>query len=83
MSLMYLARFIRPDILFPVNYLANPLITDFGKALRIVKFIAGVKDRGSIFDSRVETPLHIPYLHQHSVPLRPNPNPHPNPHSSS
>jgi hypothetical protein len=58
MSLMYLARFTRPDILFAVSYLATksaqPSEADMKKAQRIVKFIAGTKDRGIVFDARVK-----------------------------
>jgi hypothetical protein len=48
MSLMYLARFTRADILMPVSYLAtrssNPTVEDYSKLMRIVKYVAGTKD---------------------------------------
>jgi hypothetical protein len=53
MSLMYLARFTRADILMPVSYLAtrssNPTEEDFVKLQRIVRYIAGTIDVCLIF----------------------------------
>lgn len=53
MSLMYLARFTRPDILFATTYLAtktsNPSEADYAKARRILKYIASTKGRGLVF----------------------------------
>ena len=50
MTLMYLARFTRPDILMPISYLAtrsaNPTQEDYTKLLRIVRYIAGTHDVG-------------------------------------
>lgn len=44
MSLMYLARFTRPDILFAVTYLAtkcqNPTEDDYAQGIRILKYLA-------------------------------------------
>eukprot|EP01033_Poteriospumella_lacustris_P017558 gene17558-12566_t len=48
MSLMYLARFTRPDILFPLSILATrttaPSATDLQHAFRIVTYLNGTKD---------------------------------------
>jgi hypothetical protein len=53
MSLMYLARFTRPDILMPVTYLATrsakPNVEDFSKLMRIVRYIAGTSHIGLQF----------------------------------
>jgi hypothetical protein len=53
MSLMYLARYTRPDILFSVTYLAtkcsNPTELDMKGAIRILKYLKGTKYRGLLF----------------------------------
>jgi len=53
MSLMYLARFTRSDILMPVTYLAtrsaNPTTEDFSKLMRIVRYLAGSPNIGLHF----------------------------------
>lgn len=45
MTLMYLARFTRPDILMPVTFLATrnsgPTEEDMAKAMRVVRYLAG------------------------------------------
>jgi hypothetical protein len=50
MSLMYLARFTRPDILMPVSYLATrsqtPTEDDMSKTLRILRYLYGTKRVG-------------------------------------
>ena len=50
MSLMYIGRFTRPDILMPTSYLAtrssSPTADDYAKALRIVKYLAGTPTYG-------------------------------------
>jgi hypothetical protein len=50
MSLMYIGRLTRPDILMPVSYLAtkssNPSAQDYSKALRVVKYLAGTPTKG-------------------------------------
>jgi hypothetical protein len=48
MSLMYLARFTRPDILMPTTYLATkcskPTVADLKKCQRILDYLAGTLD---------------------------------------
>jgi hypothetical protein len=50
MSLMYLARFTRPDILMVVSFLTSkcskPTKEDLGKAERVVKYLAGTANMG-------------------------------------
>jgi hypothetical protein len=50
MSLMYLARLTRPDILLPVTYLAtksaNPTSEDLKHAHRILHYLNGTRDKG-------------------------------------
>jgi hypothetical protein len=52
MSLMYLARLTRPDILLSVTYLAskshNCTTTDWQSAIRVLKYLDGSRDRGII-----------------------------------
>ena len=54
MSLMYLARFTRPDILFSVSFLAsrcsNPTKDDKEKLMRIVRYLSGTRKLGLRFD---------------------------------
>jgi hypothetical protein len=53
MSLMYLARYTRPDVLMPVSYLATksskPTEDDFGKAMRVLRYLAGTVSVGLEF----------------------------------
>jgi len=53
MSLMYLARFTRSDILMPITYLAtrsaNPTVEDFSKLMRVVRYLAGTPTIGLQF----------------------------------
>jgi hypothetical protein len=53
MSLMFIARYTRPDILMPVSYLATksngPTEDDMDKAKRILKFLAGTTTTGIVF----------------------------------
>ena len=57
MSLMYLARYTRPDVLFSVSFLAskcsNPTSDDMDKVMRIVRFLSGTRGLGLRFDSAV------------------------------
>jgi len=50
MKLMYLARFTRPDILFPVTFLSsksqNPNVHDWKQAIRVVRYLKGTKTHG-------------------------------------
>jgi len=52
MSLMYLARLTRPDILLPVTYLAtkshNATTTDWNSAMRILSYLDGTRSKGVI-----------------------------------
>jgi hypothetical protein len=63
MSLMYLARFTRPDILMPVTYLAtksaSPTLSDYKKALRILAYTATTKSRALNFKSNADLTLKI------------------------
>jgi hypothetical protein len=53
MSLMYLARYTRPDVLMPVSYLATksskPTEDDLGKAMRVLRYLAGTVSMGLEF----------------------------------
>jgi hypothetical protein len=55
MSLMFLARFTRSDILMPVTYLAtksaNPKQKDFNKGMRILNYVVKTKSRHILFNS--------------------------------
>jgi hypothetical protein len=57
MALMYLARFTRPDILFPVSFLATrcskPTVEDHTKLLRVLKYLAGTPSTGITYRSDV------------------------------
>jgi hypothetical protein len=63
MSLMFIARYTRPDILMPVSYLATknnaPTKDDMDKAKRILKFLAGTTTKGI-----ASTDLHLINLNQ-------------------
>jgi hypothetical protein len=53
MTLMYLARFTRPDILMPLSFLASkcskPTQEDFSKLMRILRYTSGTKKDGLTF----------------------------------
>ena len=55
MSLMFIARFTRPDVLFPVSFLATkcktPSINDWNKALRILRYLSGTKNEGLVYQA--------------------------------
>ena len=57
MSLMYLARFTRPDILFSLSYLATrssePSMDDLAKLHRVARYLSGTLGVSLRFDSRV------------------------------
>jgi hypothetical protein len=57
MSLMYLARFTRPDILMPVSYLStrsnDPTEEDYQKLLRVVRYLSGTKSVGIVFKHNI------------------------------
>jgi hypothetical protein len=63
MSLMYLARFTRPDVLMPVTYLATksagPKQSDYNKGIRILAYIVGTRDRTLHFTARASLTLLI------------------------
>jgi hypothetical protein len=63
MSLMYLARFTRADILMPVSYLAtrssNPTVEDFSKVMRILRYLSGTANFGITFKSTDDLRLRI------------------------
>lgn len=53
MSMMFLARLTRPDILLPVSYLAtrssSPTEEDLGKLMRIARYLNGTRDVGLVY----------------------------------
>jgi len=57
MSMMYLARFTRPDILMPISFLASkcsdPNIDHYSKVLRVLKYLAGTQNVGLVFRSDI------------------------------
>jgi len=59
MTLMYLARYTRPDILLAVTVLASrcsaPSDDDMGKAMRVVRYLAGTREMGLCL--RADIPL--------------------------
>jgi hypothetical protein len=63
MSLMYLARFTRPDVLMPVTFLATksaaPTQGDYNKGMRILNYLAGTKKRTLFFKANVPLTLAI------------------------
>jgi hypothetical protein len=63
MSLMYLARFTRPDVLMPVTYLAtksaNPTQGDYNKGMKILSYLAGTKQRTLFFKAKASLTLEI------------------------
>lgn len=63
MTLMYAARFTRPDILLPTTVLATrctePKESDMRQALRIVKYLAGTPKIGLILDGKTRLTPHI------------------------
>jgi len=63
MSLMYLARFTRPDILMPITYLttksAAPTQSDYAKAMRFLAYTATTKNRVMFFKAEADFTLRI------------------------
>jgi hypothetical protein len=63
MSLMYLARFTRPDVLMPVTYLAtksaSPSQEDYNKGMKILAYIIGTKHKRLHFKSNARLTLNI------------------------
>jgi hypothetical protein len=63
MSLMYLARYTRPDILMPVTYLAtksaNPMQGHFNRGMKILGYVLGTKTRSLHFISKTKLDLKI------------------------
>lgn len=63
MTLMYAARFTRPDILLPTTVLATrctePKESDMRQAIRIVKYLAGTSSVGLILDGKTKLNPHI------------------------
>lgn len=63
MSLMFLARMTRPDILLPVTYLAtkssSPTEVHLRKAFRILKYIHGTKTLGLVFQGGTNVGLKV------------------------
>ena len=63
MSLMFLARFTRADILMPVTYLAtksaDPRQKDYNKAIKILNYVVFTKSRHLKFRSNSECILGI------------------------
>ena len=57
MSLLFLARFTRPDVLFLVSFLAtkrkNPCTSEWRKAMRILHYLAGTRDEGLVYSASV------------------------------
>jgi hypothetical protein len=69
MTLMYLARFTRPDILMPVTFLSSrctdPTEEDYAKAMRIVKYLAGTRGHQLHFhhDAKFEPTIYADASH--------------------
>jgi hypothetical protein len=63
MSLMYLARYTRPDILMAVTYLAtksaNPMQGHYNKAVKILSYVMGTKNRTLLFSAKANLELKI------------------------
>jgi hypothetical protein len=63
MSLMYLARFTRPDILMPVTYLATksaqPTQGDYNKAMKVLCYVIGTKTKTLYFKAKATLTLGI------------------------
>ena len=57
MSLMFLARFTRPDVLFLVSFLAtrckSPFVGDLRKAIRILHYLAGTRNEGLVYSATI------------------------------
>jgi len=57
MSLMFIARFTRPDVLFLVSFLAtrckNPSVNDWKKAIRILCYLSGTRNEGLIYKANI------------------------------
>jgi len=58
MSLMFIARFTRPDVLFLVSFLAtrckNPTVSDWKKAIRILGYLSGTRNEGLIYKADIK-----------------------------
>jgi hypothetical protein len=56
MTLMYLARVTRPDILMPVSFLATkcnkPIEDELAKLMRVVRYLARTRTEGLVNDSK-------------------------------
>ncbi len=65
MSLMFIARFTRPDILLPVTVLAtksaNPNEEDYSRGLRIVRYLSGTPDVGLCINGNVDKLVPVVY----------------------
>jgi hypothetical protein len=63
MSLMYLARFTRPDVLMAVTFLAtkssNPTQGDYNKAMKVLSYVAGTKNRTLLFKAKADLTLKL------------------------
>jgi hypothetical protein len=63
MSLMFLARFTRADILMPVTYLAtksaDPRQKDYNKGMRILNYVVSTKSKYLWFKSSVDLKLKV------------------------
>jgi hypothetical protein len=61
MTLLFIARFVRPDILFSVTVLATRLkdatVNDFSEAVRILRYLNGTRDVGLIFKGTADAVL--------------------------
>ena len=57
MSLMFIARFTRPDVLFLVSFLATrcktPSVSDWEKALRILRYLSGTRHHGLVYMANI------------------------------
>jgi hypothetical protein len=67
MSLMYAARFTRPDILMVVSYLAtkcsNPTDMDMEKAMRVLRYLGGKVNVGLKYQGRFTPTVHADASH--------------------
>jgi hypothetical protein len=63
MSLMYLARYTRPDVLMSVTYLAtksaNPTQGHYNKAMKILSYVVSTKNRTLFFSARANLELKL------------------------
>jgi hypothetical protein len=73
MSLMYLARLTRPDILMPTTYLASrcsdPNIKDYQKLLRIVSYLGGTVTTSMVFQrtGKINPVIYADASHQYHL----------------